>query len=112
MNLSYTARGSECDISLDWVFCETSLIAWISSRHFAGTRVMGWLRISLTVDEQRVVQGERESHPSAGVRRRLLVLWSLHCGQTREQTARVAGLSVSSVQRIVGLYRNNGVTVC
>jgi transposase len=70
---------------------------------------MGWLRISLTDDEQRVVQQERESHPSACVRRRLLVLWSLHCGLKREQAAQLTGLAVSSVQRIVSLYREGGL---
>lgn len=70
---------------------------------------MGWLRISLTDDEQRVVQEERESHASSCVRRRLLVLWSLHCGLTREQAAQVALLAVSSVQRIVSRYRSSGL---
>jgi len=70
---------------------------------------MGWLRISLTDEEQRIVQQERESHPSACVRRRLLVLWSLHCGLKREQAAQLTGLAVSSVQRIVRLYREGGL---
>lgn len=70
---------------------------------------MGWFRISLTEAEQRVVQEQRESHSSAGVRRRLLVLWALHCGLTREQAAQLAGLAVSSVQRIVSLYRDDGL---
>ena len=46
---------------------------------------MGWLRIELTEAEQRIVQSERESHPDAVVRRRLWVLWLLHCGLKREQ---------------------------
>ncbi|MDA1179097.1 MAG: hypothetical protein O2931_09920 [Planctomycetota bacterium] len=41
---------------------------------------MAWLRISLTENEQRIVRSERDSHPVACVRRRLQVLWSLHCG--------------------------------
>lgn len=70
---------------------------------------MGWLRISLTDEEQRIVQSEREWHPSAVVRRRLLVIWSLHCGLKREQAAELSGLAVSSVQRIVSLYREGGL---
>ncbi len=70
---------------------------------------MGWLRISLTEEEQRTLLKERESHPVACVRRRLLVLWSLHCGLTREQTAKIAGLAVSSVQREVSRYREGGL---
>ena len=43
------------------------------------------------------------------MRRRLLVLWSLHCGLKREQAAQLSGLAVSSVQRIVSLYREGGL---
>lgn len=70
---------------------------------------MGWLRIALTDDEQRKVLCERESHPSPCVRRRLQVLWSLHCGLTRELAAKVAGVAKSSVARDVRLYRNGGL---
>ncbi len=41
---------------------------------------MAWFRVNLTEDEQRLVNAERESHPAAHVRRKLLVLWSRHCG--------------------------------
>lgn len=70
---------------------------------------MGWLRIELTEVEQRIVQSERESHPDACVRRRLWVLWLLHCGLKREQAAQVVGVAVSSVQRDVSLYRGGGL---
>lgn len=70
---------------------------------------MGWLRVVLTDDEQRIIQSERDSHPSVCVRRRLLVVWSLHCGLKREQAAQLSGLAVSSVQRIVSLYREGGL---
>jgi transposase len=70
---------------------------------------MGWMRIGLTADEQRIVQSERESHADAVVRRRLWVLWLLHCGLKREQAARVVGVAVSSVQRDVSLYRRGGL---
>lgn len=52
---------------------------------------MAWFRVELTEDEQRIVRAERESHPDAQVRRKMLVLWALHCGLKREQAARVAG---------------------
>ncbi|MBC7816651.1 MAG: transposase [Planctomycetaceae bacterium] len=70
---------------------------------------MGWMRIGLTADEQRIVQSERESHTDAVVRRRLWVLWLLHCGLKREQAAKVVGVAVSSVQRDVSLYRRGGL---
>ena len=49
---------------------------------------MAWFRIALTEDEQRVVNEERESHPAPHVRRKMLVLWSLHCGLKRTQAAK------------------------
>ena len=52
---------------------------------------MAWLRIELTESEQRSVECERESHTDAVVRRRLWVLWLLHCGLKREQAAKVMG---------------------
>ena len=70
---------------------------------------MAWLRVNLTEDEQRIVQCERESHTDACVRRRLWVLWLLHCGLKREQAAQVVGVAVSSVQRDVSLYRGGGL---
>lgn len=70
---------------------------------------MGWLRIALTADEQRIVLAEREAHPDACVRRRLWSLWLLHCGTTREQAAKILGIACSSVQRDVSRYRQGGL---
>jgi hypothetical protein len=44
---------------------------------------MSWFRVELTEEEQRVVCEERQSHPESPVRRKLMVLWSLHCGLKR-----------------------------
>ncbi len=44
---------------------------------------MAWLRVSLTEAELQIVNEEREWHPNLHVRRRMLALWSLHCGLTR-----------------------------
>ena len=70
---------------------------------------MGWLRIALTEEEQRIIRQERDSHPQACVRRRLWVVWLLHCDQTREQTAKILGVAVSTVQRVVSDYRSGGL---
>ena len=70
---------------------------------------MAWLRIELTQDEQRIVQCERESHPDASVRRRLWALWLLHCGENREQTAKILGIARSTVQRVVSDFRTGGL---
>ena len=53
---------------------------------------MTGLPIALAEDEQRVVNTERDSHPDAHVRRKMLVLWLLHCGLTRQKAAQIAGL--------------------
>jgi transposase len=65
--------------------------------------------IVLTEDEQRAVNGERDSHPEAHVRRKMLVLWLLHCALTREKAAEIAGLSRATVQRYVAAYRSGGL---
>jgi transposase len=70
---------------------------------------MAVFRIALTADEQRVVNAERDSHPDAHVRRKMLVLWLLHCGLTREKAAEVAGVSRSTVQRYVAAYCEGGL---
>jgi transposase len=72
-------------------------------------RVMGWLRIELTDQEQAAVNAERDRHSAAHVRRKLLVLWLLHCGLTRQKAAHVAGLGRATVQRYVAAYRGGGL---
>lgn len=70
---------------------------------------MGWLRIELTQEQQQIVNAERDSHPQEHVRRKMLVLWLLHCDLTREKTAEVAGLGRATVQRYVAAFREGGL---
>src|SRR3954468_18241543 len=70
---------------------------------------MGWLRIELTEEQQRVVNAERDSHPQEHVRRKMLVLWLLHCGLTRQKAAEVAGLGRATVERYVAAFRDGGL---
>ena len=70
---------------------------------------MAWFRVVLTDDEQRIVNAERESHPEAHVRRKMLVLWLLHCAVTRAKAAAIAGLGRATVQRYVAAYRSGGL---
>lgn len=70
---------------------------------------MAWFRIELTEQEQEIVTAERETHPELHVRRKMLVLWSLHCGLKREQAAQVAKVSLATVQRYVAAYRDGGL---
>jgi transposase len=66
-------------------------------------------RIALTEDERRVVNAERDAHPEAHVRRKMLVVWLLHCGLTRAKAAEIGGLSRATVQRYVAAYRAGGL---
>jgi len=70
---------------------------------------MAWLRVRLTEQEQAVVNAERDSHPAEHVRRKMLVLWLLHCGLTREKAAEVARLGRATVQRYVAAFRAGGL---
>jgi transposase len=70
---------------------------------------MAVFRIALTEDEQRVVNAERDSHPDAHVRRKMLIVWFLHCGLTRAKAAEIAGLSRPTVQRYVAAYLTGGL---
>jgi transposase len=70
---------------------------------------MTWLRVQLTEQQQAVVNSERDAHPDAHVRRKMLVLWLLHCGVTRQKAAVVAGLGRATVQRYVAAFRDGGL---
>ena len=51
---------------------------------------MAWLRIRLTEEQQRIVNEERSSHPNPRIREKMLVLWLLHNGVTRQKAAEIA----------------------
>jgi transposase len=70
---------------------------------------MAWFRVQLTEEQQRIVNEERVAHPDLRVREKMLVLWLLHCGATREEAARVVGVSRSTVQRDVAAFRTGGL---
>ena len=70
---------------------------------------MAWFRVDLTADDQRVVNEERDAHPDAHVRRKMLVIWSLHCGLKREQAANLARVGLATVERYVAAYRDGGL---
>jgi transposase len=70
---------------------------------------MTWLRVQLTEEQQQLVNAERDSHPQEHVRRKMLVLWLLHCGLSREKAAEVAGLGRATVQRYVAAFRDGGL---
>ena len=70
---------------------------------------MGWYRVQLTQEQQRVVNAERDAHPHEHVRRKMLVLWLLHHGLTRAKAAEVSGIGRATVQRYVAAFRDGGL---
>jgi transposase len=66
---------------------------------------MAWFRVRLTEEQQRVVNEERPSQPNQCIREKMLVLWLLHDGFTRQQAARVVGVGRATVQRYVAAFR-------
>jgi transposase len=70
---------------------------------------MVWFRVQLTEDEQRIVNEERTSHPSLQVRVKMLTIWLLHCGVTRQKAAEIVGVARATVQRYLDAYRQGGL---
>ena len=70
---------------------------------------MAWFRVQLTEEQQRIVNEERISHPDSRVREKMLVLWLLHCGTTRQKAAEIVGLSRATVHRYVVAFREGGL---
>lgn len=67
------------------------------------------IHIQLTESEQAIVADERLCHPGQQVRRKMLVLWSVHVGLTRLQAAKVAGVGRATAQRYLAAYRDGGL---
>jgi len=67
------------------------------------------ISVELTPAEQAMVSSERYSHPDLHVRRKMLVLWSVHTGLTRLQAGEVAGVGRATVQRYLAAYRDGGL---
>ena len=67
------------------------------------------IAIQLSASEQAMVAAERDAHPDLHVRRKMLVLWSVHTGLTRLQAAKVAGVGRATAQRYLATYRDGGL---
>src|SRR5713101_4186102 len=74
-----------------------------------GVSWMARIPIQLSESEQTIVASERYSHPVLHVRRKMLVLWSVHAGLTHQQAGTVAGVGRATVQRYLAAYRNGGL---
>ena len=65
--------------------------------------------IQLSESEQTTIASDRYAHPDLHVRRKMLVLWSVHTGLTHVQAGKVAGVARATVQRYLAAYRNDGL---
>jgi transposase len=70
---------------------------------------MAWFRVELSEEQQRIVNEERSSHPNQRVREKMLVLWLLHKGFTRQQVAGIVSVGRATVQRYVAAFREGGL---
>src|SRR4051812_27085965 len=70
---------------------------------------MAWLRVQLIEQQRRIVNEERSSHPHPRIREKMLVLWLLHHGVTRQKAAEIVGVGRATVQRYVAAYRDGGL---
>src|SRR4051812_34056589 len=70
---------------------------------------MAWLRIQLTEDQRQIVNEERSSHPNPCVREKMLLIWLLHNGLTRQKAAEIVGVGRATVQRHVVAFREGGL---
>src|SRR5437899_5139262 len=66
-------------------------------------------RITFTADDLSAIAFERYHHPEPFVQRKLEVLWLKAQGLTHDDIARLAGVSVSSVQRYLRDFRRSGL---
>jgi transposase len=70
---------------------------------------MTWLRVRLTEEQQSIVDEERSCHPNLRIRERMLVIWLLHSGLTRQKAAEIVGVGRATVQRYVVVFREQGL---
>jgi hypothetical protein len=68
--------------------------------------------IELTEDERLVVNAERDGHPAAHVRRKMLFVWSCQCGADWVTAAKVAGVSKATASATSPRTGTAGWTAC
>ena len=68
-----------------------------------------WFHPTLSPDEQADILTDRDHHPDPVVRRKLLVLWAVHLGHSREQAARIASVGIATAKRYILAYRDGGL---
>ena len=68
-----------------------------------------WFRPTLSSAEQALVVAHRDRHPDPVVRRKMLVLWTVHLGHSRQQAASIASVGIATAKRYILAYRDGGL---
>jgi transposase len=68
-----------------------------------------WFRPTLSRDEQTRVLHARDHHPDPVVRRKMLVLWTVHLGYSRQEAAEIAQVGEATAKRYLIAYRDGGL---
>jgi transposase len=66
-------------------------------------------RVTFSEADLEQIAHERYHHPDPRVQRKMEVLWLLHCGETHERVATLAGVSRSGVHRSLSDYLEGGL---
>lgn len=68
-----------------------------------------WFRPTLSPDQQTIVRADCDRHPDPLVRRKMLVLWAVHLGHSREQAAQIAAVGIATAKRYILAFRDGGL---
>jgi transposase len=68
-----------------------------------------WFRPTLTADDQARVLADRDEYPDPVVRRKMLVLWAVHLGHSRQQAAGLAAVGLATAKRYLIAFRDGGL---
>lgn len=70
---------------------------------------MAWRKVEVGEAERELMQRDRMAHEDRFVRRKLDVLWLLHCGLKQAEVCRISGVSRKSVDRYLTLWEAGGL---
>lgn len=70
---------------------------------------MSWYRVVLNDEELKSVRDVIDGDSPTHLRRKMLLLLSLHLGHSRREAADLAGVSLATAQRYVAAFRDGGL---
>lgn len=68
-----------------------------------------WFRPQLSTTDQAAVLAARDRHPDPVVRTKMNVLWTVHLGYSREESAQIAHVGIATAKRYILAYRDGGL---